>query len=841
MLPSAAWAELANSRGSDTLAGSADPARLGTPPKSAPTTPTFSEVSVHDPSIVKAGDTFYVFGSHIEAAKSTDLMNWTGFTNGYTTPGNTLYGDLSGNLAGSFAWAGENDSDSSGGFAVWAPDVFWNPDFVNKDGTRGAYLIYYSASSTYIRSAIGVASSPTIEGPYEYVDTIIYSGFTRNEAYDANSTINKQWTNTNIKALVDNGTLDGAGNWFNADGSYKNSAYPNAIDPAHYYDKDGKLWMAYGSWSGGIFALEIDPATGLPKYPGSDGTTADGRPVDRYFGTLIAGGFTKSGEGPYIVYDRRSGYYYLYMTYGGLAANGGYNMRQFRSTSPTGPYVDAQGQSAVLPGNTSNDPYGNKLMGNYLFERLAGDPGTGIGVGYVSPGHNSVYQDESTGRQFLIFHTRFPQQGEYHEVRVHQMFMNEDNWPVAAPFRYAGETLEAVGTSDIAGEYKFVSHGKSTSPAIERSVYITLNNNHTITGDKTGRWQKRGPSYSEIEIDGETYKGVFVRGWDPDARQFVMTFTAMSDQGVSVWGVRQQDLTDREVVANVLNDIDLGDTAQVSADLILPSEGTRHAVITWQTSDDQAVESDGTVHRPTAGSEPATAVLTATVAKGSVTDSRAFTVTVLPRQTASLTANYAFEGGLQDQTGSFGAGTVTGNRIDNTGGAITYAAGISGQAAVFNGSSGIRLPDDLIDGDSYSVSLWVKPEALSTYTTTFFGARDPNHWISLLPQGPANGNTMLWSGSDPWYDAPTGMTIGIGEWSHLAITAEKGAAKVYVNGVERFSGTSFPDIFSNSGGSFALGVNWWDPPFQGMLDDLRVYNGTLTPEEIAALSSSSNL
>ncbi|GJM72067.1 hypothetical protein HMSSN036_42830 [Paenibacillus macerans] len=77
--------------------------------------PAFTNVSVHDPSIVKDGGTYYVFGSHIEAAKSADLLNWATFTNGYETPGNALYGDLSENLAGSFAWAGENDSDSKGG------------------------------------------------------------------------------------------------------------------------------------------------------------------------------------------------------------------------------------------------------------------------------------------------------------------------------------------------------------------------------------------------------------------------------------------------------------------------------------------------------------------------------------------------------------------------------------------------------------------------------------------------------------------------------------------------------------------------------------------------------
>lgn len=37
--------------------------------------PTFTEVSVHDPSIIKDGDAFYTFGSHLAAAKTKDLMN----------------------------------------------------------------------------------------------------------------------------------------------------------------------------------------------------------------------------------------------------------------------------------------------------------------------------------------------------------------------------------------------------------------------------------------------------------------------------------------------------------------------------------------------------------------------------------------------------------------------------------------------------------------------------------------------------------------------------------------------------------------------------------------------
>jgi len=826
MIPSAAFAEKTKH----------------TPPSSANTeVPDFQDVSVHDPSIIKDGDTYYVFGSHIEAAKSEDLINWETFTNGYTTPNNKLYGDLSKNLADSFKWAGENDSDSKGGFAVWAPEVFWNKNYVNKDGSKGAYMIYYSASSTYIRSAIGYAVSQNIEGPYEYVDTIVYSGFTKESAQDANSNIDKKWVNTNISNLIDSGKLkDANDSWFNSDGSYNNNMYPNAIDANVFTAADGKLWMTYGSWSGGIYILEIDKKTGKPIYPGEDGKTKDGRIIDRYFGTKVAGGYYKSGEGPFVVYDKNTKYYYLYVTYGWLGADGGYNMRLFRSKSPDGPFVDASGQSAVLPGNVDNSPYGNKVMGNFLFERRIGDPGTGIGIGYVSPGHNSAFIDPKTGQHFLVFHSRFPQTGEMHEVRVHQMFMNSEGWPIAAPYRYSGEKLEKVNRQDLIGQYQFINHGKTYSGDITESVYIELTKNGKITGDLSGTWKKTSHNEAEIKIDGSTYNGVFIRQWDETSESYVMAFTAMSNDGVTIWGSKMEDKTDKEIVQDVKNDLNLGDIANVVSNISLPIEGTRHTSITWKTSDSNVISETGVVKRPEAGNSSNEATLTATITKGKYTTTKTFTISVLPYKENGLAAQYSFEGNLNDSNAQFGSGTVTGNRIDNTGGSISYADGINGgKAAVFDGASGIRLPNGLITSDNYSVSLWIKPEQLTQYTTTFFGARDSNNWISLLPYGTGNGNTEVWSGSTTWYDASIGSQIKTGEWTHLAFTVDKDAISVYVNGNEKYKGTSFPNIFTSANTSFSLGVNWWDQPFKGTMDELKVYDGPLTAEEIAALAQKS--
>ena len=48
-------------------------------------------------------------------------------------------------------------------------------------------------------------------------------------------------------------------------------------------------------------------------------------------------------EGAYVLYSPQSQYYYLFCSFGGLDAAGGYNIRVSRSRSPDGPYVDGAG------------------------------------------------------------------------------------------------------------------------------------------------------------------------------------------------------------------------------------------------------------------------------------------------------------------------------------------------------------------------------------------------------------------------------------------------------------------------------------------------------------------
>lgn len=42
-----------------------------------------SGVAVHDPSIYEEDGTYYIFGSHMSAAKSDDLLHWESIADGY--------------------------------------------------------------------------------------------------------------------------------------------------------------------------------------------------------------------------------------------------------------------------------------------------------------------------------------------------------------------------------------------------------------------------------------------------------------------------------------------------------------------------------------------------------------------------------------------------------------------------------------------------------------------------------------------------------------------------------------------------------------------------------------
>jgi len=459
-------------------------------------------VSVHDPSIVKSDGKYYIFGSHMAAAVSEDLTGFKTFADGVNAQ-NPLFDNL---LTGEMKAFAFTDKHVDGYYAVWAPDVMYNP-------VMEKWVMYFSTSHDYRTSVICMATADQIEGPYSYQESLIYSGY---------SLTNVEETNFYDILGADAKAMD-----YMSGGAYNNLKYPNCIDPTLFYDEEGKLWMVYGSWSGGVWLLEIDESTGLPIHPEDD----EENEVDTYYGKHILGGLHNSCEGPYILYDEASGYYYLFVSYGGLTREGGYQIRQFRSENVTGPYVDTTGENFGYV--AKHNSYGLKMMGNYSLPSLK--------MAYMAPGHNSALKDED-GKYYLVYHQRFDNGSEYHEPRVHQMFVNEDGWMVTSPFAVTAErALEPSykALADIAGSYYYVNHGTAITSDISEYEKLEIKKNGTVVladGTEGTCTLTKDSNKIAITIGEVIYKGVVIEQQD-EAGNEVRCITAAGNNNESIWAV----------------------------------------------------------------------------------------------------------------------------------------------------------------------------------------------------------------------------------------------------------------------------------------------------------------
>ncbi|MCR4798191.1 MAG: glycoside hydrolase family 43 protein [Lachnospiraceae bacterium] len=454
-------------------------------------------VSCHDPQIIESEGNYYMTGSHMVLAESTDLNHWDYISNGNAKKyiSNLYEGSLP-----AFSYVGKNEQ---GGYSVWAGNIYYN-EIMDK------YMLYFCTSSTYIKSALALAVSDEPEGPYEYVGDLLYSGFTASEVQETD--------------LFDVLGQDAEVDRYFKYGGYNNELWPNCIDPAVFTDEDGTMWMVYGSWSGGIFLLEIDPQTGLVIHPKGD--EADN--VDSYFGYHLIGGAHHACEGPYITYNAQNGYYYLFVSYGNLQREGGYQIRQFRSKTVTGPYVDEMGNT--LQDEEDYFSYGLKMAGNYIFPSLK--------TAYMAPGGQSVFTGKD-GDIYITYHQRFDAGTEYHEPRVHRLFLTADDWYVMAPFERSDEQFMEGGLSaeTLEGTFYVLNHGTDVSSVIHRGEKFKFHDGK-ITGEMEGSYEfEEGKNDITVTFEGQTFTGVAFRMTDEAGNQ-TLCLSAAGDKNETIWCVK---------------------------------------------------------------------------------------------------------------------------------------------------------------------------------------------------------------------------------------------------------------------------------------------------------------
>jgi hypothetical protein len=182
---------------------------------------------------------------------------------------------------------------------------------------------------------------------------------------------------------------------------------------------------------------------------------------------------------------------------------------------------------------------------------------------------------------------------------------------------------------------------------------------------------------------------------------------------------------------------------------------------------------------------------------------------------------------------------------------VTYAAGEDGQAFNFNGSNGwaaLGDPSSLAFTQSFSIEGWIKVNGLPTnynFGTIMFrgddrGGLDP-YTLVISP----NGNLQF--GIDNASNQGIGIQapIATGQWVHVAATLDDatGLMTLYENGAVvaqttttiRPFGALDPTQQPGVGIGNSNALSNYDVPFNGLIDELAVYNRALTAAEVQGI------
>ncbi|WP_310363088.1 ricin-type beta-trefoil lectin domain protein [Catenuloplanes atrovinosus] len=175
----------------------------------------------------------------------------------------------------------------------------------------------------------------------------------------------------------------------------------------------------------------------------------------------------------------------------------------------------------------------------------------------------------------------------------------------------------------------------------------------------------------------------------------------------------------------------------------------------------------------------------------------------------------------------------------------TWTTGHTGAAVEFNGTGTVASTarTALQTNRSYSVSAWAKINPTTGTRTIVSQDGSGRNPFSLS----ANANTPEWQFLVTQTSASTYTKVSAGagsmvanRWTHLVgvYDAEAGEIRLYVDG-ELKGATDVAPLWL-AGGNSVVGRGWYDGKatdwFPGAIDDVRLYQGVLTQQEITALS-----
>ena len=462
--------------------------------------------NVHDPTVVLAEDGYYymyqtdasygnthVAGGHFHGRRCKDLVNWEDLGGvmkelpTWVLPKlNEIRADM-----GLKASTGEDD------FGYWAPCV--------RKVQNGLYRMYYSIVCPGLINGEGSWNERAFIGMMENTDPANNDGW-----------VDKGYVVTNASDKGLNFNIP-AGDWNNCYFKW------NAIDPSYIITAEGEHWLIYGSWHSGLVAMELNAETGMPKQdlgiPWAEGNAP--AQYGKLLSTRQAGSRWQASEGPELIYNPETGYYYLFVAYDAVETP--YNTRVARSKNITGPYlgidgIDVSAGAEMLPVVTHPYKFANS-------------------DGWVGISHCAVF-DDGKGNWYYASQGRLPQSVDNAIMLGHirSIRWNKDGWPLVMPERYGAVPQVPITEEELVSDWEHIDLSYNYGHQKESSVMI-LAADHTIIA---GPWENATWSY-DAENQILTANGVELYlqrevDWEANPRKHTIVYAGYGDNHKTYWG-----------------------------------------------------------------------------------------------------------------------------------------------------------------------------------------------------------------------------------------------------------------------------------------------------------------
>lgn len=460
--------------------------------------------NVHDPSVEKCGEYYYMYQTdasygnaheghgHFPYRRSKDLITWEYMGSAMTQAPDWVKDSLNNKRA---RMVPALPAITNPRYGYWAP-------YIKKVGSK--YRMYYCI----------VVDEPITGTDFNTSwSERAFIGLAESDDLATNVWVDKGMVVCSEPDGLKQYSFSGPRNWENAYFKF------NAIDPTFTVTPEGDHYLIYGSWHSGIAALKLNPTTGKPDQLK---TLSD-------YGTKIASRSTTSrwqaSEGPEIIYNDITGYYYLFMAYDGLDVP--YNTRVARSKNIMGPYLGINGADV-----TNGADAWPMLTHPYSFNNH---------TGWVGISHCSIFQNPETKEWFYASQARLPEGVPGINVsnavmmgHVREIQWTEDGWPVVAPERYAGVPKTTITEASFIGTWEQITMNYQFK-VIQKSATIYLTTDKKVSGGVKGSWSYDSTNKT-LTVNGVKCKVSDAWDWERATKKVTITYSGLTAAGVPIWG-----------------------------------------------------------------------------------------------------------------------------------------------------------------------------------------------------------------------------------------------------------------------------------------------------------------